>query len=583
MNKLNKSINLSKIYDNKFVQIILNVLFSLSTASLTAILIIGDLSNWITDILLPTLSFMIMLLLFVKFKLLKQIFSKMNKIILFISSVLGTYAVYLISLNMPDYSTTYAHPIFIILAIPSAILLLYWFYTKFWYYFKAFFTSLDKFEKYFLSISICIFTVVVIVVYNMTNIFSHAYISEENRQYVLQYEVKNDETVKRGQQFVEDVFERVRGDIVFTTDTQYILDGDIYNNITAKENDIRQPFFAIFSLPFTIIPKLISDITFSGLYPMLLAIVQGFIVFVTIILLEKMMKLSKPSKILFTIFMTFTYPTLLFLINLEQYVIPVFYLIVFIFMSIKDIKDKNMVYIMATGSLLTSGILFPLLGKLKDLKYSIKNIFFTFLTCIAIFIISAKILLLLPPELNNEINKIGQFTQTEITYLDKFNMYTNFSLNTIIAPEIEVVNKDFINQILYTKDYQYKLDAQNYRVVQANTKDFNIFGLVIFIIAVLGFALNRKDKFSQICFAWILFSIILLPVLGYGAYENGFILYTYYFSWAFVCLIFKFVEKLLSKWPKIKNTIYALAIIPMAIINFYGIYQIIVFGMQYYK
>ena len=61
MNKLNKSIDLSKIYNNKLVQIIINILFSISTASLTAILIVGEWSNSIIDIILPTLSFSIML------------------------------------------------------------------------------------------------------------------------------------------------------------------------------------------------------------------------------------------------------------------------------------------------------------------------------------------------------------------------------------------------------------------------------------------------------------------------------------------------------------------------------------------
>ena len=74
-----------------------------------------------------------------------------------------------------------------------------------------------------------------------------------------------------------------------------------------------------------------------------------------------------------------------------------------------------------------------------------------------------------------------------------------------------------------------------------------------------------------------------MSILKYGASENGFILYTYYFGWAFVCLLFKFFESVLKKWPKIKNTIYSLVIATMCIINFYGIYQIIEFGMQYYK
>ena len=61
MNKLNKTIDLSKIYNNKVVQVIINILFSLSTASLTAILIVGEKSSPVLDIILPTLSFFIML------------------------------------------------------------------------------------------------------------------------------------------------------------------------------------------------------------------------------------------------------------------------------------------------------------------------------------------------------------------------------------------------------------------------------------------------------------------------------------------------------------------------------------------
>ena len=87
MNKLNKSIDLSKIYNNKFVQILVNILFSLSTASLTAILIVSEWSSSVIDIISPTLSFAIMLFIVFKFKLLSKIFNNTNKIILFISAI----------------------------------------------------------------------------------------------------------------------------------------------------------------------------------------------------------------------------------------------------------------------------------------------------------------------------------------------------------------------------------------------------------------------------------------------------------------------------------------------------------------
>lgn len=372
------------------------------------------------------------------------------------------------------------------------------------------------------------------------------------------------------------------GNLLYTFDTQFLLDMDVYNNINAVENDLRQPFFGIFSLPFTILPKFISSISFTEIYPFLIAIVQGFIVFVSIILLEKMMKLKGLSKLLFMIFSCVTYPTLLFLFNMEQYVIHVFYLIVFIYMSINHIKDKDMLFIMASGTLVTSGIFFPLLGEKNNFKQSIKNIFFTFLKFVAILIISSKVLLLLPNQLKMKIDTFSNFYADTLTPIDKVNMYTNFALNTVIAPKVEVNNSILASQTMISNGYKYHILAYNPAISQVENTTINIFGIIILAMAILGFILNRKDSFSKICFAWILFSIILLPIIGYGADENGFILYSYYFSWAFVCLIFKLFESLFKDHTRIKNILYALLIIPIAIINFYGIYQLIEFGIQYY-
>src|SRR5699024_6421848 len=147
-------------------------LFSISTASLTAILIVGKWSNQIIDILLPTLSFAIMLFITLKFKLLSKIFTNTNKIILIISAVLGIYAIYLTSEFMSDYSTTFYNVTFLLLAIPSAITFLYWFYSKLWYYAKLFFKSLDKMEKGFLITAICVSSIGIIIIYNITTIFT---------------------------------------------------------------------------------------------------------------------------------------------------------------------------------------------------------------------------------------------------------------------------------------------------------------------------------------------------------------------------------------------------------------------------
>ena len=290
MNKLNKSIDLSKIYNNKIVQIILSILLSLSTASLTAILITGEWSNTVLDIVLPTLSFLIMLFISIKFDLFKNIFANISKATLIVSTILGIYATYLIFLRMPEYSTTFARLPFVICAIPFAITFLYLFYAKFWHYFKAFIKSLNKMEKNFIIVGISIFSIAIIVIYNMTNVFTKAHITEPNRIYYIKYSIENEESKRIGQSFVDGAYSRIRGNVIFTSDTQVILGDDLYNYVNAGENDYRQPFFAIFSMPFTLVPRIIADFTIWEIYPFLLAIVQACLVLISIVLLQRLMK-----------------------------------------------------------------------------------------------------------------------------------------------------------------------------------------------------------------------------------------------------------------------------------------------------
>ena len=116
-----------------------------------------------------------------------------------------------------------------------------------------------------------------------------------------------------------------------------------------------------------------------------------------------------------------------------------------------------------------------------------------------------------------------------------------------------------------------------------DTNKLSVIGLTIIIIAILGFILNRKDLLSKIAFIWIVFSFILHCIIGWGIPEDGLILYTLHYSWAFVCLIYKFFEKVFKKHKNIKNAIYVLIILLLTVINSYGVYELIKFGVEYFK
>jgi hypothetical protein len=77
-------------------------------------------------------------------------------------------------------------------------------------------------------------------------------------------------------------------------------------------------------------------------------------------------------------------------------------------------------------------------------------------------------------------------------------------------------------------------------------------------------------------------SFLVLCLVGWGTAENGLILYSLYFGWAYFCLAFLAVEKLFTAWPFGRNAVLSLAIAALAYVNIPGIVDLIQFGIQYY-
>ena len=96
--------------------------------------------------------------------------------------------------------------------------------------------------------------------------------------------------------------------------------------------------------------------------------------------------------------------------------------------------------------------------------------------------------------------------------------------------------------------------------------------------------IHRKDKTVRIAGAWAGFSMLLLLIVGWGAPENGMILYTLYFGWAFMVLLFRLVEGLAVKTklpfltPLVSCTIVAL----LGWLNLCGIGKLLAFAITNY-
>lgn len=111
----------------------------------------------------------------------------------------------------------------------------------------------------------------------------------------------------------------------------------------------------------------------------------------------------------------------------------------------------------------------------------------------------------------------------------------------------------------------------------------SVVGVLMIALMIVSFIINRKKTIAKIAFGWLIFSFIILVIVGWGTVENGLIIYGIYFSWAYFILIYLLFDKILEKLPKELKTIISITIIFwLLIINGMEIINIVKFGRTYY-
>ena len=422
------------------------------------------------------------------------------------------------------------------ISIPALFAFLYWFHGILYQTAQAFIRDIKKYETVYLVIISAVVTISIISVFNITSAFG---------------EPMN------------------RNNIIFTSDSGTLIRQNEFLNISAGQNNIRQPLFALFAMPFSIYPFLISKALFfiPNAYPIAIQIIQVFLLQITVIMLSRMIGLRGISAVAFCIIISLSYPYLLFTFMIEQYIFGVFYMILFLYIYLnKDtiyIKNgREVFFIAATGSLLTSSILFPctVSTKGKDTIKKLVNLGIIFLLAV-ILCGQANIIW---NAFSSITSMLMRFAGGSVSVIDRLLQYFNFIALCIVKPDVIFVYKEFIS---------YQL---------APVTSLNYSGILFFMLTVISFAINRKNKLAQICMAWVVYSSVILFAIGWGTAENGLVLYSLYFAWSFLTLLFMGIEKFFRKLPSLKYTIYAVLIIYLALVNIPAIYDIIHFGITYY-
>ncbi len=368
-------------------------------------------------------------------------------------------------------------------------------------------------------------------------------------------------------------------DIIYTSDSPTLVKtpADLY--LSHAENDLRQPLFAAFAAPFTgwmyLLASLLSKvlcISDGGFYTLTNAAQIALLLGATILLAD-MMTDRRDTRLCFFLLLCSGYTMLLSVLMMEQYIVGYFWLI-FALYSVRRSSGQNaLAYCGAAGTMLTSGIIFlAYCPKLPGQKWS-DYCRILFVTGIKAALVFAALLAVLGRfdviyTLVPKINQLSKYTGGGVSTLEKLLQYISFAANCFVSPNagVDTVSAKYISWQL----------APIVRV--------NALGVGIIALSMLSFAIGRKDSAVRIAGLWALFSAALLFVLGWGTAENGLILYSLYFCWAFYSLLFKLLETLCEKL-RLKWLLYAACALLFAVLlwfNIPGIGRMLAFAAEYY-
>ena len=354
-------------------------------------------------------------------------------------------------------------------------------------------------------------------------------------------------------------------DVIYTSDSGAITYEDAFFNVSYVENDIRQPLFGVFAFPFSLVGKIISEFMFfvpSGYeYATSMTIIQFILLSIITIFVSRMLKLSECEKKLFFVLTSVCFSYLLFSILLEQYVIGIFYLILACYYRFNS-RKTNYLFVASVGTMLTSGITFFMIPK----NFKIKTIIFDLLKCFLLFCFVLVIWGQFPQIFLafKNFNSLTSSFAHKLSFVEKFYQFSNFVSGIFITP------KSYITYLFEHPSYQL------YPVSK-----IILSGVVIFVICVVSYILNRKNNFIKFCLFWILFSFILLCIFGWGTSENGLILYSIYFAFAYISLLFMLIKKMFNNAKFLNYFIYICSCV-LFIINCFGLYDLLKFSIMYY-
>lgn len=361
--------------------------------------------------------------------------------------------------------------------------------------------------------------------------------------------------------------------VVYTFDSQRHVALDVYAMIDNPENDLRNPFFGFFTAPFAIPCHILDSFVYLlfqvRIYAFLIGILQIAAIAVSILLFARMASKNIIGRICVYLLFSSGYTFLLNLFILEQYAFSLLGLAICIYSYVNDLSDIQPVTGAVAAGYIPSNALILGLPVLKSKPGAFRIALKSFGLCVLILLITGKAMRILSSVFSMQI-MYERFCVSGYSPSGRIEQFL-YSIRTVFL-------QPAVRDVMVPAD-----DGRSYMTyLMQEVPDISAFGCLVLILAIAGLVLNYRDEFSQFCGWWIFVSCLISILVGWGTADNGLIIYTMYFGWTYVCLLYKLVEHVFSRKKYVLAGGCALFVGYMAVTNISGLFGLFQFLKQYY-
>lgn len=367
-------------------------------------------------------------------------------------------------------------------------------------------------------------------------------------------------------------------DVLYTLDSACASGGGVFVRLAQAQNDIRQPLFALFAGPFAawaVLSAVLLDLG-TAVLDFLLQASQIAMMLAGDVVLASALGLLGRKRVLFVAFMRCMYSGILYSLAMEQYQAVHFWLMACVAAACAGREPGRTAVYGACGTLLAGAAMVPFLpdGKAGGISWRgrIARCFGYGIGFLAAMLAACRLDVM--AGLAARLRFLSSFAGGT-PWRSRILQYLEFLRCCFLAPDAGPVVRDPAMLPPHTAGVSWQM---------APAAGVGAVSVLVLAGCAASVILCRDRRIVRAAAGWLGLSFLVLAVVGWGAPENGIVLYSLYFGWPMPVLLYALAGRIGEKagLPWLAPALAGCGIVALLALNAGPVLDMIAFAAEAY-